>query len=79
MDEKLALKFAAWLNPEFELWVYDKIYELLTTGQASMKNSKTQITLSRKHLEWVFRKIQDNAIENYNLSNLLKDLEEKNE
>ena len=33
MHEKLALKFAAWLSPRFELWVYDKIQELLTTGQ----------------------------------------------
>lgn len=32
MDEKLALKFAAWLSPEFELWVFDRIYELLLTG-----------------------------------------------
>jgi hypothetical protein len=32
MDEKLALKFAAWLSPEFELWVYDRIQELVTTG-----------------------------------------------
>jgi hypothetical protein len=38
MDEKLALKFAAWLSPEFELWVYDRIQELLTTGQTSLQN-----------------------------------------
>lgn len=36
MDEKLALKFAAWLAPEFELWVYDKIYELVTTGRVEL-------------------------------------------
>ncbi|MCB0596125.1 MAG: KilA-N domain-containing protein, partial [Phaeodactylibacter sp.] len=36
MDEKLALKFAAWLAPRFELWVYDKIYELLTTGKTEI-------------------------------------------
>jgi len=29
MHRKLALKFAAWLSPEFELWVYDRIEELL--------------------------------------------------
>ncbi len=34
MDEKLALKFAAWLSPRFELWVYDRIQELLPTGTA---------------------------------------------
>jgi hypothetical protein len=38
MDEKLALKFAAWLSPEFELWVFDRIEELLTTGQTSLQN-----------------------------------------
>lgn len=38
MHEKLALKFAAWLSPEFELWVYEKIEELLRTGQTSLKS-----------------------------------------
>lgn len=38
MHEKLALKFASWLAPEFELWIYDKIQELLTTGQTSLKS-----------------------------------------
>lgn len=37
MDEKLALKFAAWLAPEFELWVFDRIEELMTTGQTSLQ------------------------------------------
>lgn len=32
MDELLALKFASWLSPYFEIWVYDRIQELLTTG-----------------------------------------------
>lgn len=37
MDEKLALKFAAWLSPRFELWVYDRIQELLTTGETNLQ------------------------------------------
>lgn len=36
MHEKLALKFAARLSPEFELRVYDKIHELLTTGETKL-------------------------------------------
>ncbi len=32
MRDRLALKFAAWLSPEFELWVFDRIFELLTQG-----------------------------------------------
>lgn len=38
MDEKLALKFAAWLSPAFELWVYDRIEELLKTGKTELSN-----------------------------------------
>lgn len=37
MDEKLALKFAAWLSPRFELWVYDRIQELLSTGETRLQ------------------------------------------
>ena len=40
MDEKLALKFAAWLSPSFELWVYDRIHELLTTGKTELKRKE---------------------------------------
>jgi hypothetical protein len=39
MDEKLALKFAAWLSAEFELWVYDRIQELLLTGITELKST----------------------------------------
>ena len=37
MDEMLALKFAAWLNPYFEVWVYERIQELLTTGETRLR------------------------------------------
>lgn len=37
MDEKLALKFASWLSPRFELWVYDRIQELLATGETRLQ------------------------------------------
>ena len=36
MNEKLALKFAAWLSPDFELWIYDRIHELMTTGKTQL-------------------------------------------
>ena len=36
MDEKLALKFASWLSSKFELWVYDRIDELLKTGKTEL-------------------------------------------
>ena len=40
MHEKLALKFAAWLSPEFELWVYDRIHELLKTGKTEIEHQQ---------------------------------------
>lgn len=36
MHELLALKFAAWLSPAFELWCMRKLRELMTTGQAAI-------------------------------------------
>ncbi|MFK7907015.1 MAG: KilA-N domain-containing protein [Chitinophagales bacterium] len=42
MHEKLALKFAAWLSPEFEVWVYDRIHELLQKGYTTLRPQKTR-------------------------------------
>lgn len=42
MDEKLALKFASWLSTDFELWVYDRIYELITTGKTELEQRPSQ-------------------------------------
>jgi phage antirepressor YoqD-like protein len=36
LHEKIALKLAAWLSPKFELWIYDRIHELLTIGMTAM-------------------------------------------
>ncbi|PSR54197.1 hypothetical protein AHMF7605_12020 [Adhaeribacter arboris] len=38
MHQKLAIKFAAWLSPEFELWVYDRVEELLLTGKTEIRH-----------------------------------------
>ena len=56
MDEKLALKFAAWLNPDFELWVWDRIYELLTTGKTEIMGFETEEQF-KKSLAWYLKKI----------------------
>lgn len=45
MHQKLALKFAAWLSPDFELWVYDRIEELLTTGKTEINHTLPQTYL----------------------------------
>lgn len=36
MHETLALKLAAWLNADFELWIYQRIKELLQTGKTEL-------------------------------------------
>jgi hypothetical protein len=36
VSERLALKLASWLSADFEIWIYDKILELLTTGQTHL-------------------------------------------
>ncbi|MDO6389057.1 phage antirepressor KilAC domain-containing protein [Pontibacter sp. BT731] len=47
MHQKLALKFAGWLSPEFELWVYDRIEELLTTGKTELTSMSDDELLSK--------------------------------
>lgn len=42
-EQRLALKLAAWLNPKFEVWIYGKIRELLSTGQANISDDKVLI------------------------------------
>ena len=76
MNERLALKFAAWLNPHFELWVYDRIHELLTTGKTELE---TKPRVDIKTLEFVFQKIKDNAMEIHYLSDIIDDLKKLEE
>jgi len=71
-EKRLALKLAAWLSPEFELWIFSKIDELL-------RNNNTNLNLNshinKQTLEFVFQKIKDNAMEIHHLSDILQDLE----
>ena len=62
MDEKLALKFAAWLSPEFELWVYDRIQELLTTGKTEVR--EFQPTGVIQSLRLIVEKLEDQEVLN---------------
>ena len=36
VHQRVALKLAAWLNEDFEVWVYGVIEELMTTGEVKM-------------------------------------------
>ncbi|MFK8007937.1 MAG: KilA-N domain-containing protein [Saprospiraceae bacterium] len=74
-EQRLALKLAAWLNPKFELWIYGKIRELLSTGKTELE-SKPEVDI--KTLEFVFQKIKDNAMEIHYLSDIIDDLKKIN-
>ena len=57
MHRVLALKFAAWLDPEFELWVYVTIDKILFSHYKELKEATTEklrkkqlIELKRKEL-----------------------------
>lgn len=82
MDEKLALKFAAWLSPEFELWVYDKIEELLKTGKTELEIRPSQsiiksIRLIADQLEAHERDIQSIKSDVSDIKDYVSDLEAK--
>jgi len=38
VHRKIAIKFAAWINPKFEIWCMDKLDELFQTGTTSLYN-----------------------------------------
>lgn len=83
MDEKLALKFAAWLSAEFELWVFDRIYELLTTGRTEMPNHRPtsglvkSIRLIADQLEYHEKEIGGIKEDIHEIKDYVSDLEAK--
>ena len=53
-EKRLALKLAAWINPNFEVWIFTKIEALLTNGQTSLSEDK--IVIDKKTFEFFFEK-----------------------
>ena len=71
VNDVLALKLAAWLNPRFEIWVYSKIKELLTTRQTTLAGDK--IIFSKKEFQFYLNKQKEgNDTFNYFIESLLK-------
>ena len=75
MDEKLALKFAAWLSAEFELWVYDKIHELLTTGKTELPRAHTGGII--KSLRLIIDQLENQEIINEQLQTGLESVSDR--
>ncbi len=49
-NEILALKFASWLDPNFEIWIYRTIRDLLTKETKIVKNSISEIKTAEQKL-----------------------------
>ena len=72
MHRVLALKFAAWLNPEFELWVYSTIDEILF-GQYSELDAKIKETAERKaRIKFLREDIENNPPADERIQELLQ-------
>lgn len=69
MDENLALKFASWLSPSFELWVYDRIHELLTTGKTQMPDYEPSGII--KGLRLIVQQLEEQEQINYQVKEQL--------
>jgi hypothetical protein len=50
LHQKIALRFAQWLSPEFAIWVDEKIEELLTNGRTEIAPA-SPLSLARQMLE----------------------------
>lgn len=56
MHRHLALKFAAWLSPDFELWVWKTIDEVLYGHYKKVQEINNQESLKRAELETLHKK-----------------------
>ena len=45
MERSVALKFAAWLSPKFEVWVYKTIDEILFGEYIQVKAAKRRLQI----------------------------------
>ena len=82
MNEQLALKFASWLAPRFEVWVYKKIHELFTTGKTELEKRPAQniihsIRLIADQLEVHDKDINEMKEDIKDIKNYVGDLEAK--
>jgi hypothetical protein len=63
-DRRLALKFAAWLDPIFEVWVYSKIEEILF-GKAKFAGDRiSELAIEEAKMENIRKEMQkvDNEV-----------------
>ena len=60
MHKVLALKFAAWLNPAFELWVYMTLEKLIFAEYENHRKSLQETAKRRLKMEELKERLKDN-------------------
>lgn len=70
MHRILALKFAAWLNPKFELWVYSMIDQILFADYNELKASVQESASRRNKIEKLKEKLRQTNPEYIELEQL---------
>jgi len=61
MHRVLALKFAAWLNPAFELWVYKTIDYILFDHYKKVEESLRQSAIRKNRMDEIREKLRTNT------------------
>ena len=57
----LALKFASWLDPQFELWVYSKIKEVLFGKAEIVGNKISEAELKKQTIARLIKKVRESG------------------
>lgn len=72
MHRYLAIKFAAWLNPEFELWVIQTIDRILFSKYQKQEKSLKESAARKKRIKELEEEISQNMPDSYEeLQNLI--------
>jgi hypothetical protein len=59
MHKLLALKFAAWLSPAFEVWVYSAIYDLVFSRYREMEDMLRRSAETKNRIETLKDELRD--------------------
>lgn len=73
MHKVLAVKFAAWLDPDFEVWVYATIERLIFADYQRLKASQKKSANRRNKIEKVKTKLRQNSTDFVELEKLEKE------
>jgi len=59
MERSVALKFAAWLNPFFEVWVYKMIDQILFGEFVALKNKLKEAASRKARIETIRKELEN--------------------